>query len=314
MSSPPRLRLVLSSLALTLLLGCRHAPTPLATVVLPPPPQATGVWDWVLRANDDFGNQRIETEEWHLVQRGGGVEGYYDRAVTTLSGDGRPFQCNQQLGFTRHTRVRLKGALTGPRITLQELAFDARPGPCDDGARNLVRYRGELRDGALTIEWAPGSRQTLQRRPDEAPKELPAPPLSGPAAASAGAPLDGTFVWELKSIDADGDLRSEREEWHLSEREARVVGYYDRVVERVREGKVFSCNGDPRYETRTRYNVSGNRIGERLTLVETDYVAKPTRCDNGQRRLDRYSGVLSGDGDELVLSWGPGNQLLKRRR
>ena len=130
---------------------------------------------------------------------------------------------------------------------------------------------------------------------------------------SEPSPVDGAWVWELRTIDAEGDERIEREEWHLAESPEGLTGYYDRIVSRERgDGSNFSCNGQPRYETVTRYTVSGQRFGEKLTLTETDYKAQHNPCDNALRRLDTYQGHVA-DGDSLILSWGPGNQLLRRK-
>src|SRR5262245_42239010 len=108
-------------------------------------PDATGVWDWMFRSTDDQGDMRVEQEEWHLAQKGSRIDGYYDRAVTMMSVDERLFRCNQRLGFTKTTRVRVAGQIEGDRVVLREVAFEAKPGPCDDGARNLVAYSGVLR-------------------------------------------------------------------------------------------------------------------------------------------------------------------------
>ncbi len=92
-----------------------------------------------------------------------------------------------------------------------------------------------------------------------------------------------------------------------------MSGYYDRIVSRERgDGSAFACNGQPRYETLTRYTVTGQRFGEKLTLTETDYKAQRNPCDNALRRLDTYQGHVT-DPDSLILSWGPGNQLLRRK-
>src|SRR4249919_301569 len=77
------------------LVGCVTAPTPIARMQKPTAQSgsrtvstdATGVWDWMFRSQDDQGDERVEQEEWHLSQRGGKVEGYYDRKVTMLSVD-----------------------------------------------------------------------------------------------------------------------------------------------------------------------------------------------------------------------------------
>ncbi|HXU74410.1 MAG TPA: hypothetical protein VN947_34185 [Polyangia bacterium] len=314
--------------AVTVASGCAatapHARTTAvaqARAVDPGGADASGTWDWMFRSTDDQGDMRVEQEEWHLAQKGAHIEGYYDRAVTMMSVDERLFRCNQRLGFTKTTRVRVAGNIEGDRIVLREVAFDAKPGPCDDGARNLVAYIGVLHGATLALRWGPEAGQTLVRRTDSAGHT----PLAGndvggnvqPASMQSqepSAPVAGTWVWELRSIDAEGDERTEREEWHLTENPDGVSGYYDRTVARVRgDGTNFVCNGQPRYETTTRYNVSGQRFGDKLSLTETDYKAARSPCDNALRRLDTYQGHVA-DADSLILSWGPGNQLLRRKK
>jgi hypothetical protein len=278
---------------------------------------ASGVWDWMFRSTDDQGDMRVEQEEWHLMQKGTRIEGYYDRAVTMMSVDERLFRCNQRLGFTKTTRVRIAGQIEGDRVMLREVGFEAKPGPCDDGARNLVAYIGILRGATLALRWGPEAGQTLVRRSDGGHAPLAAPPEGDVRQASMQdptTPLGGTWLWELRSIDAEGDERTEREEWHLVENTDGIGGYYDRIVGRVRgDGSNFSCNNQPSYETTTRYNISGQRFGDKITLTETDYKANRGPCDNALRRLDSYQGHVA-DGDSLILSWGPGNQLLRRKR
>jgi hypothetical protein len=298
-------------------------PPPPMAMIPAPPPDATGTWDWMFRSTDDQGDMRVEQEEWHLQQRGSRVEGYYDRAVTMMSTDERLFRCNQKLGFTKVTRVRVSGQLEGDRILLREVGFEAKPGPCDDGARNLVEYHGVLHPGTLALRWGPEAGQTLVRRADgghtplakseELGGTLPDEPDATRASSdSSQAAVEGTWEWELRSIDAEGDERTEREEWHLNETADGIRGYYDRTVKRVRGDGSFPCNGEARYETATRYTVVGQRFGDRLMLTEVDYKAEPNRCDNALRRLDSYQGHVA-DADSLVLSWGPGNQLLHRK-
>ena len=74
--------------------------------------------------------------------KGPQIEGYYDRVVTLMSTDERLFRCNQKLGFTKTTRVKISGRIDGDRVTLRETAYQAAASPCDDGARNLVAYVG----------------------------------------------------------------------------------------------------------------------------------------------------------------------------
>jgi hypothetical protein len=283
-------------------------------------PDASGTWDWMFRSTDDQGDMRVEQEEWHLSQKAGHIDGYYDRAVTMMSVDERLFRCNQRLGFTKTTRVRVAGQIDGDRVVLREVGFEAKPGPCDDGARNLVAYIGVLHGATLALRWGPEAGQTLVRRTDGGGRTPLAPADIGGDVRQASmqttdmtTPLAGTWTWELRSIDAEGDERLEREEWHLTETPDGVTGYYDRTVARVRgDGSNFVCNGQPRYETTTRYDVSGQRFGDKLTLTETDYKAQRSPCDNALRRLDTYQGHVA-DADSLILSWGPGNQLLRRK-
>lgn len=310
--------------------GCAHPPVLVATTHPPLPPpvslaETSGVWDWVFRSTNTQGDVRVEQEEWHLQQKGQDVQGYYDRSVTMMSTDERLFRCNRQMGFTRYTRVRVAGTVAGEKLMLREVGFEARPGPCDDGARNLVHYVGVVGQATIKLQWAPDAGQTLHRRDgagvadaiDPAAKrlltEVAAPARAGDV-RSMGAGLGGTWEWELKSIDAEGDERIEREVWHLTEDADGIGGYYERIVERVRGDGAFACNAADRFATTTRYTVRGARMGDKLTLTETDFKAGKSACDNGQRRLDTYHGVVSPEGDEIVLSWGPGNQLLRRRR
>ncbi len=301
--------------------GTTRVAAPVAAKPLPATPSspmATGTWEWTYRSTDDQGNMRVEQEEWHLVQRGRAVQGYYDRVVTMLSTDDRLFRCNQQLGYSRATRVQVTGSTAGDEVRLQEVAFEAKPGPCDDGARNLVHYFGKLRGPTMDLVWEHDAHtgmtasQTLFRV--ERPEIEDAPV----AAAPISMPIDGTWEWELRSIDAEGDERVEHEEWHLHETAEGIAGYYDRKVSRVRGDGVFTCAASDRYETLTRYTIAGQRRANRLSLTETEYRVPPPavgkKCDNGQRRLDHYQGTVSPDGDELTLSWGPGNQLLRRTR
>jgi hypothetical protein len=324
---------IAASLAALVAAGGAHAPQAPAKAAAPQPSapapvQATGVWDWVFRSTDNQGDVRLEQEEWHLQQEGRDVKGYYDRTVTLMSTDERLFRCNQRMGFTRFTRVRVAGEVEGERLMLRELEFAARPGPCDDGARNLVSYVGVVRAGVIKLQWAPDAGQTLHRREGGgaglagavADAGLALPPASVLEAAAhrsssgSGGAVAGTWDWELRSIDPEGDERIEREQWHLTEGDGGVGGWYERRVTRVRGDGSFTCNAKDRYETVTRYDVKGTRLGGRVSLAETAYHVDPSACDNGLRRLDTYSGAVSDDGDELVLSWGPGNQLLKRHR
>jgi hypothetical protein len=276
-----------------------------------------GVWDWVHRSQAEGGDLRIEQEEWHLEQQDGKLSGYYDRQVVMLSGDQRPYRCNGALGFTKTTRVRLQGMIQGQQVHIREVAADAQQHPCDTGNRALLSYIGQLQGDSLLLRFPPGGTQFLTRRPPgvrmagiggQGPGPEPAA-----AALAARVPLAGVWEWELQSVDADGDLRVEREEWHLEESDANLTGYYERTVLRERPGGTFLCNGKGQIHSVTQYKIRGQRFGDRLSVSEIDYRAQPGPCDNTMRRLDTYQGTISPTGQEILLSWGPGSQLLKRR-
>jgi hypothetical protein len=325
------LALMVASLGLV---GCastsptaRRATIPVGSASAQRGSDTTGVWDWMFSSRDDQGDERLEQEEWHLTQKGSHVSGYYLRKVTMLSVDERLFRCNQRLGFTKVTRVTVDGRVAGERIELREVGFEAKPGPCDDGARQLVQYQGLLQGPVLVLKWGPDAGQRLTRRLDNGQPPLlqaadfQAEPGNNPWQRASNAPgltmpVDGVWEWELRSIDADGDERWEREEWHLTETEEGIVGFYDRSVKRVRAEGTFeqvakTCKTD-HFETTTRYTVRGVRSGGSFSLREVDYAARASDCDNAMRRLDNYQGHIT-DPDSLVLSWGPGNQLLRRK-
>src|SRR4051812_40826493 len=177
-------------IAVVVAAGCVPQPVIRARATAAPVAQAkaaddtNGVWDWVYRSTDDQGDMRVEQEEWHLTQRGATIEGYYDRAVTMMSVDERLFRCNQRLGFTKMTRVRISGKVDGERVQLREVDFETKPGPCDDGARNLVAYVGTVHGPTLALRWGPEAGQTLVRRTDGGHAAL----------AQAGGPTAGAIA------------------------------------------------------------------------------------------------------------------------
>ena len=309
--------------------GCTHAPQ--TRVSQRPLPRmamgqttVSGTWDWMFRSRDDQGDERLEQEEWHLEQSGGRIAGHYDRKVTMSSVDDRLFRCNKSLNFTKITRVHVAGQVIDGRVVLREVGFEAKPSPCDDGVRNLVEYRGMVMGEKLMLSWMEGSAQTLIRRTETSMAPLVQAsdftpdgekPIAGETAGADDQPriVVGDWEWELRSVDADGDFRVEREVWHLAEGADGIRGYYDRTVRSERGEGTFTCNNQERKETATRYTVVGQRFGNQITLRETDYKAERSPCDNAKRRLDTYHGRLA-DSESLVLSWGPGNQILRRKR
>lgn len=311
-------RLALGLWILSQAAGCAHPPRrPAAPPPAPPPSRpvapaadVSGTWDWVLRSTTSQGDVRVEQEEWHLTQEGTRLSGYYERQVMVLSTDQRPFRCNNALGYTRTIRARIQGDLSGDRVSLREVAVDASPTPCDSSARGPQRYQGHHQGDTLLLEVEGGGRQRLTRRPSGA--AMAALGAAPPAPASQR-PLDGVWDWTLRAVDADGDLRDEREEWHLTERDGEIRGHYERLLRRQRTAGVFPCNGAARIDITTRYTIRGQRFGDRISISEVDFQAERHPCENSLRRLDSYQGALSPTGQELLLSWGSGSQLLRRR-
>ena len=80
-----------------------------------------------------------------------------------------------------------------------------------------------------------------------------------------------------------------------------------------RPSGVFVCNGSAQTQSVTRYNLRGQRFGDKLTITEIDFAVSPGPCETTQRRLDRYRGTLTPDG-QLILNWSGGTQILRRKK
>jgi hypothetical protein len=326
----------LASCALALALGgCAARPAhPAKVEATAAPPTLSGVWDGISRSTIEegiaAGDTRIEKQEWHLVQTGESLAGYYIAALTFVSGDGRPYVCSREPQFSAVQRFDVSGRLREGAIELDEVTQRAGQSRCDPGARPLLRWRGHLRGDVLTIE-ADGESQTLYRNRGAAPpgRELPEltaasangesrfPALAeGPGGPRSQAPVDvsGLWLWEHHGAAADGDDKQEREEWHVTQDGGRLSGFYDRVVRQVSlDGHAYRCSLSLDFEIATRYQFSGEVRGNQILITEKSFeVLAPSACDNGKRRLDAYEGQATPD--ELRLAWGPGGQVLHRAR
>ncbi len=124
----------------------------------------TGVWTWHHRSVDPEGDLKIEHETWHLFQKGRRVEGFYDRVVRIRSRDGRPFSCNEALGYANAARFRVRGLVVGGEVYLKEVSYTTAPSTCETGRRRLDRYIGKLSQGGrIQLRWPSGA-QLLRRR------------------------------------------------------------------------------------------------------------------------------------------------------
>lgn len=146
----------------------------------------------------------------------------------------------------------------------------------------------------------------------------PTPPANVPAPA-AQTELSG--VWDALSrttiaegIGA-GDMRIEKQEWHLSQAGSAITGYYIAALTFVSgDGRPYVCNRQPQFSARQRFNVTGRVRDGRIEIEEKEQRAtdEGNRCDPGQKQLAKYSGRL--DGDVLTLTNGPRRQTLYRIR
>src|SRR5258708_1255506 len=141
-----------------------------------------------------------------------------------------------------------------------------------------------------------------------------------PGLASAGAPgLAVTGVWDgfFRAVLSDGagsgDMRIEKQEWHLSQAGDAVNGYYIAAVTFVSgDGRPYLCNREPQFSTVQRFDVSGRVKGGAVELQEIAQRSSQGRCDPGSRRLARYQGNVQGD--VLTLIAGEHRQTLYRSK
>jgi hypothetical protein len=306
------------------------------------PVKFDGVWDGTSRETvtegSAAGDIREERQEWHLIQSGPKVSGYYLATLTFTSGDGRPYLCSQLPQFSLAVRVDVGGSLTGRSLALVELAERASSGPCSLGRRPLARYRAEVAGDLLTLVTAT-DRQVLHRSrptieahataatrtgrdsdargvgilPPQPPPGASQPPrLTTALQSQAPVDLSGVWVWEHSGQASTGDEKQEREEWHVDQDGDHISGYYDRVVREIStDGQAFRCSMNLEFEIATRYQIHGEVRGNQVVIYEKGFeVLAPNACDNGQRRLDAYEGLAAGD--EVRLMWGVGAQVLRR--
>jgi hypothetical protein len=132
-----------------------------------PPANLEGLWVWEHRGALPGGDEKIEREEWHLVQDGMSVAGYYDRAVHQISTDGHAYRCNSALDFRVVTRYQVTGEVRGNQVVLYERAFEIlEASPCDDGRRRLDAYQGHAVPGEIRLVWGVGTQILKRSRPN----------------------------------------------------------------------------------------------------------------------------------------------------
>jgi hypothetical protein len=132
-----------------------------------PPADIEGLWVWEHRGPLPGGDEKVEREEWHLVQDGNRISGYYDRAVHQISTDGHAYRCNSALDFRVVTRYQINGEVAGSAVTLYEKGFEILQGsPCDDGRRRLDAYQGQAGTAEIRLMWGVGTQVLKRARPN----------------------------------------------------------------------------------------------------------------------------------------------------
>jgi hypothetical protein len=132
-----------------------------------PPANIEGLWTWEHRGPLPSGDEKVEREEWHLVQEGSSVTGYYDRAVHQISTDGHAYRCSAALDFRVTTRYQVTGEVRGNLVVLYERNFEILEGsPCDDGRRRLDAYQGQAAAGEIRLMWGVGTQVLRRARPN----------------------------------------------------------------------------------------------------------------------------------------------------
>ncbi|HMF44017.1 MAG TPA: hypothetical protein VKQ32_25260 [Polyangia bacterium] len=127
--------------------------------------------------------------------------------------------------------------------------------------------------------------------------------------AAAGPQVSG--VWDAvtsATIDegvAAGDVRIEKQEWHLSQSGSAIHGYYIAALTFVSgDGRPYVCSRQPQFSAFQRFEVAGRVQAGAIEIQELVQAENPkeNRCDPGMRQLARYRGLL--DGDVLTLVSG----------
>ena len=112
-----------------------------------------------------------------------------------------------------------------------------------------------------------------------------------------------------------GDVRIEKQEWHLTQSGSAIRGYYIAALTFVSgDGRPYVCSRQPQFSTMQRFEVAGRVRDGSIEIQETGLAgsAAQNRCDPGTRQLARYRGLL--DGDVLTLVSGQRQTRLYRIR
>lgn len=252
------------------------------------------------------GDERIEHERWRLAPERGELAVRYDRVVVIRSRDGQPFVCNGQTAFVTGHSAEISASLVEGQLVLQERTRSLLPGLCREPQAPLWQYTVTSTPDHLVLTRSTGGVQHLLR------STATALVLPGDGSPAQGASIQGIWEWQQHSETRDGDLLAEQEEWYLEQQGTDITGHYTRQTAYQRKQGVFACNQQPVQNQLARFEIRGQRLGERVFLTETHVQAGISVCETSLPRLDSYRGTIYGK-DELVLEMGGRHQVLRRR-
>ncbi|HTJ43360.1 MAG TPA: hypothetical protein VL463_14745 [Kofleriaceae bacterium] len=288
-----------------------NAPKPVRTADALTLAHLLGDWEWSHESDGD-GAHRTELEHWHLaVDPSAPADtlraiGGYDRDVEFRSTDGVPFTCNEQPIYHQRARFTVRADVTADGVTITETGYQAEPSPCDHGFRKIGAYKVLVAHDEVLLQWDHGE-ETLRRAPDRAPPEWP----------GAHPSWNGAWAWSAHTMDDDGNLRDEREDWQITVGEDGLASAtYVRTVSTVsKDDHPITCAGTRRWSYVDRYVLEGHVTNDLLTLTETasDPGTHPCLTTTPTRLLDSLT--AERDGAFLELEWrGKRRQVLHRER
>jgi hypothetical protein len=146
-----------------------HPPPPAAssTLAMGTPADVSGLWVWEHHGTVAGGDEKQESEEWHVMQEGSKLSGYYDRVVHQVSADGHAYRCSMALDFQIATRYQFSGEVLGNEVRIFESSYEVlSPNACDNGKRRLDAYEGQASLDEIRLLWGVGGQILRRPRPD----------------------------------------------------------------------------------------------------------------------------------------------------
>ena len=103
---------------------------------------------------------------------------------------------------------------------------------------------------------------------------------------------------------AAGDVRIEKQEWHLSQSGSAIRGYYIAALTYVSgDGRPYVCSRQPQFSAFQRFEVAGQVQAGAIEIQRArpgGDTRRRTGAIPGMRQLARYRGLLDGDVMTLV--------------